>query len=532
MTACGVIRLRASLVAVAALGATVIAGTARADVASDKPAAVVLFPKLLVDSESGLDTLVRLSNVSDKALNVLCYYVNVTPRCSLPGGACFPDGKVCPVQIGDSKLFGECVDQWQPTDFLIRLTREQPTAWLVSKGASVNCRFLSGRCSNDDTKSCQRNEECASGGRCVLPPCLPLEGPPQGRTGRDGQVNEGLIPVSPEDPFIGELQCVALDESLAPAPRNDLIGEALIGRWERTRGFIDVAGYNAIGIPAISNKGNRDQTLVLGGPTGNDPQRNPDDQACRQQGTCAEYEGCPGILILDHFFDGAEDPWVRNRCIDDKCSITGNVCQTSADCEKNVCGGGGKCTVSGGECVSDDDCINSCEPNERCRLSNRPCRSSADCAEASYDVRVNTNLTLVPCTQDYETRNFALSRTIAQFLVYNEFEQRFSTSTEVECFKEIRLSNIETEDNSRSIFSAGVAGTLTGQTRIRGVVTAPAGGGNALLGVAEEFRCGGPRYQFPKCNFVAAENLVSSTAKNLHSSGRRPQRDFIYLAPR
>ena len=64
----------------------------------------------------------------------------------------------------------------------------------------------------------------------MIPPCLPLAGPPQGRVGRDGQTNEGLVPVSPEDPFVGELRCIAMDESLAPTSRNDLIGEALIGK--------------------------------------------------------------------------------------------------------------------------------------------------------------------------------------------------------------------------------------------------------------------------------------------------------------
>ena len=56
------------------------------------------------------------------------------------------------------------------------------------------------------------------------------------------------------------------------------------------------------------------------------------------------------------------------------------------------------------------------------------------------------------------------------------------------------------------------------------------GGGNALLGVAEEFRCAGPIYQFPLCNFVDdPKKLVSATAKNLHFQGLRPQADFIYL---
>jgi hypothetical protein len=141
---------------------------------------------------------------------------------------------------------------------------------------------------------------------------------------------------------------------------------------------------------------------------------------------------------------------------------------------------------------------------------------------------------LVPCTEDFENQRTDISNTTAQFLVFNEFEQRYSTSTQVECFKEIRLSNIETPMNERSIFSAGVAGTLTGQTRIRGTeglfADAESEAGYGLLGVAEEFRCGGPRYQFPLCGWVdSPEQLVSTTAKNLHIQGRRPRADFIYL---
>ena len=90
---------------------------------------------------------------------------------------------------------------------------------------------------------------------------------------------------------------------------------------------------------------------------------------------------------------------------------------------------------------------------------------------------------------------------------------------------------METSDNTRSIFSAGVAGTLTGQSRIRGVVNDDnvGKGGNTLIGVAEEFRCQGPKYQFPTCDLVDAQRLVSGAGKNLHFQGRRPQSDFIYL---
>jgi hypothetical protein len=69
--------------------------------------------------------------------------------------------------------------------------------------------------------------------------------------------------------------------------------------------------------------------------------------------------------------------------------------------------------------------------------------------------------------------------------VFNEFEQRFSTSRTVDClFHATQLSRIDTRNPARSIFSAGVAGTLGGQTRIRGVGgVSPLGSG--LLGVAQ-----------------------------------------------
>ncbi len=526
-------RVAAVLAAVlmATVAGALVPVRARADIGSDKPAAILVFPKLLVDTSSGLDTMVRISNISDQAINILCYYINVTPTCSFPGGSCFPDLQACPVMLGDQLVFGNCKPQWQQTDFRIRLTRQQPTGWLVSDGAGFGCRI--GVCANDGTTPCTANGQCSGvGNRCVLAPCLPLEGPP-GRTGRDGQVNEGLVPVSPEDPFIGELECIALDDSGAPVARNDLIGEALIGRHDAKTGFVDVASYNAIGIPALDGKGNRDDTLVLGGPTGDNPANNPDDQACRANGTCAEYEACPGILILDHFFDGADDPLVRNLCIDSACSITGETCATNSDCESNFCDGTtNKCHVTGNTCGDDTDCQNVCEPSETCSLSGESCRADTDCTAPSYQVRVATDLTLIPCTQDFETNNLDLSKTVAQFLVFNEFEQRFSTSRTVNCFKETRLSNLDTVDNSRSIFSAGVAGTLTGQTRIRGVVDeSRQGGGNALIGVAEEFRCGSAKYDFPACSFVKGSDLVSSTATNLHFQGRSRRSDFIYLPP-
>jgi hypothetical protein len=518
-----------------------------ADVASDHPAAILVFPKILVDTTRELNTLIRLSNVSDTSINVYCFYVNATPQCSLgldTATSCFPNKLSCFADVGGTEHGGECQAKWQETDFLIRLTQDQPTGWLVSEGESVNCTFIDGLCSNDGTTRCDMDADCGPGNRCVQPPCLPLFDGPFGRTGPNGQVNEGAIPPSPEDPFIGELKCIAMDESLRPVSRNDLKGEVLIGSVQRGPDqSIDLAGYNAIGIPALVNScqtnntcsltgttcqvdqnctstNNRDNTLVIGGPP-----------------AAAEYEGCPNILILDHFFDGAADPLINNFCqLDGTCSVSGVTCLNDNDCFDNLCLNN-SCTVTGTACLGDADCLNTCDiPTNICTLSGEHCLQDADCTAPTFQTRVVTELTLVPCTEDFENQRPDLSRTTVQFLVFNEFEQRFSTSTSVECFKETRLSDINgsLNQNDRSIFSVGVEGTLTGQTRIRGVVNDDpklAGRiGNALLGVAEEFRCSGPKYQFPLCNFVDDRpELVSAAAKNLHFQGRRPQADFIYL---
>jgi len=95
-------------------------------------------------------------------------------------------------------------------------------------------------------------------------------------------------------------------------------------------------------------------------------------------------------------------------------------------------------------------------------------------------VTSTTDLTLVPCGNDFLSQTCGTAT--AQFVVFNEFEQRFSTSRLVDCFLETALSNIDTPDSSRSIFSFAVSGTLAGETYIHPVGTAPTGRG--LVGVA------------------------------------------------
>jgi hypothetical protein len=261
---------------------------------------------------------------------------------------------------------------WNETDFRVRLTPRQPLGWLVGEGLDE----------------------------------FPIDGVL--RVGVGGSSNAGSrIPPVPEDPFIGALKCIAIDDEGNPVDDNVLKGEATLLDTEP-----DAAKYNAVGIQAIEGAVNDDRVLVLGG-----------DEA--------EYNGCPNVLILNHFFDHAEDP------------------------------------VNGNE--------------------------------------IETSLILVPCTEDLLRQ--VPGSAVVQYLVYNEFEQRFSTSRSVICQQTLELSEIDTTQDDRSIFSAGVSGTLTGQTRLTPI-------GSGLLGVALEEYDG---------------SQESTAAFNIHYQGDRDNADTITL---
>lgn len=138
---------------------------------------------------------------------------------------------------------------------------------------------------------------------------------------------------------------------------------------------------------------------------------------------------------------------------------------------------------------------------------------------------VRTYLTLVPCSEDFNLQ--VPIPTTVQYLVFNEFEQRFSTSRSVRCFSEIVLSDIDTRagptGDAQSIFNVRVQGTITGQTLIRGVADSNPRYGHCLLGVAEEFHCS----TIDTCGTVSDDGF--SAAFTLQKRGTRTQNDYIYL---
>jgi len=406
----------AILIATATADARVIDPTG---VTTGEPAAIVLYPKLKVDlnhcqggrcsltpdiictsdSDCGgcngdtcrldtgidcesdfecpgaaLDTIVQLTNTSEFLTRVHCLYTNTNSHCSNDPRTICTDANfrdVCP-------RGGLCIPGWVETNFRLTLTKRQPISWSVNDGLSS----------------------------------LPLQNIPG--QGIPPQFNEGDIPPAPEVPFVGELICIEVDTSTQlPSDRNDYKGEATF--IKSIRAEIDAAKYNAIGIKAIEGRQDENPNVLnVGGPDAEygvfnetvDPPR---------------FAGCPNVLTLNHFFDGA-DVFTHDF------SVLGAV---------------------------------------------------------------HSEVTIVPCERDYRLQVPGGPVTV-QFLIFNEFEQRFSTSTKVTCFKEVRLSDIDTSPGPAgddfSIFSVGVQGTLTGMSRLRSVAGPDVDGydGRTILAILEE----------------------------------------------
>ena len=214
------------------LALVVSASSARGEVATDQPAAMLVFPYVTVDGSQSADTFVQLSNTSTDPVVVQCFYeFAVTPG---PPISCIGAGAV---------------------DFQFQLTPRQPIGWRASEGLLT----------------------------------FPLDG--VSRTGPGGAFNaNSRVPPVPTDPYVGSLRCIAVDANLVPVERNVLIGTATLGQPRQSgESSIDVAQYNAIGFSAHDGAGNGDDALLLGGPN-------------------AEYDACPQMNVIPHFFDGALEP--------------------------------------------------------------------------------------------------------------------------------------------------------------------------------------------------------------------------------
>jgi hypothetical protein len=394
---------------------TLSAGQAYADIASDKMAALLIYPKIQYDSTAGRDTVIRLTNTNTtQAILAHCFYLDANSHCE--GGSA--DREICTNDPGRCTGGGVCRPGWIETDFRINLTAGQPIEWIASEGladacppASMDCDgylpLPRGICTGNPFFTCGSDADCArfSAGRCT-------------------QSNVGTrIPRVPEDPFVGELKCIAVDANGIPVPRNELKGEAILTEVDGPDAVYDTASYNAIGIQATGASTGATNELILGGP---DP----------------EYNGCPNYLIMEHFFEDVNVP----------------------------------------------------VPN--------------------IDATVETSLVVVPCSEDLLRQ--IPGAAVLQFLVFNEFEQRFSTSKSIICYDETRLCNIDTPNCSLSIFSANVMGTVVGQTRVQAIASPVLKGvPSAVLGIGIQKHVGSTE--------------TRSAAFNINHQGARDAADVITI---
>lgn len=334
---------------------------------------------------------------------------------------------------------------WQVTDFQIWLTKKQPTHWEVSRGRFIN-----------------PNDDCFRSGEIKPYKCA------------DAGIDPGFIPPVPEG-FQGELKCVEVNHVEEPWNGNHLKGEATI-----TYDGGDVAKYNAVGFEATELAGETGNTLLLNQP----------HDALEAVG---QYAACPDSLILNHLTEGSTDPVVL-------ANGEGGVCKriktNPAEADEEEAGWRKQ------PCETDDDCD-----------SGRYCKDAPE-IDVAQDGQVSlrsatiTDLTLVPCSQDFE--NAESTSVTVQFEIYNEFEQLLSASTTVDCWRNFHLFEVTSPNHpERSQFSRGIVGTPYAQTKIL-----PVPGEGAVIGVAGVTRAN-------------ADSNVTHTLTNLHMVGDRPGDEIV-----
>jgi len=281
----------------------------------------------------------------------------------------------------------------------------------------------------------------------------------------------GLIPPVVPD-FEGELKCVEVDDSGAPLSGNHLKGEATLVVTGLTAGAGkegtevlqqgDLAQYNALAILGSENNG--DGTLVLGGGqcVGDGAAHGQvckTDADCGDAAPCAlEYNACPNAWTLNHFADAAPNPIIESV------------------------------RLGPGQKEYPD-----LEPSE-----------------------VYTQLTVVPCTENFETQQ--PTAVTLQFQTWDEFESQFSASTTVTCWGNFFLS----EMGAPSLTFPGTTlpdpqGTMFLQTRIRSASGTPSG----FLMVGETFHTAKTS--------APGRRITSTAGTNLFVEGERPTPDIITI---
>jgi hypothetical protein len=232
---------------------------AQADVSSDKPGSVVIWPKVIADGTR--DTLITLTNTRNEQAYAHCEYVQALGICALTGSFCSVPGAAPGSPGACEPITGNvCTQQWQSADFDVALTRQQPTVWRVSTGR-VDNPFLP-----------------ADGACDLIPPASPTDAL---RESCPGLFLIGQVPPAPDQPFRGQLTCIQVNVDGSANGSNGLKGEATI----ETLGSAQISTYNSINVEALE-VGAVDGLIRLNG---------------------IEYSACPPAVEVSHYSLGAQD---------------------------------------------------------------------------------------------------------------------------------------------------------------------------------------------------------------------------------
>jgi hypothetical protein len=265
-------------------------------------------------------------------------------------------------------------------------------------------------------------------------------------------IDPGRVPPVVEY-FTGELKCVEVDASGAPLSGNHLKGEATL------------VSLN------VCDPGTKSCTLTPGVP-------------------CEVNEQC-----ADAVFDVAKYNAV---------GILGNEFNNG---DGNLCLGGEP---------DDQDCPTGGEYNAcpEFWILNNVGEGAEDPLADSFgfsrsDSSVTTNLTIVPCTQNFESQN---PESVTLFIeAWDEYELALSTFAQVTCWADLNLSDID------PFAFAAANGSTFKQVRIRPTNLTQSG----VIMVGEEFH---EVDQEP-----TSSQDISSAAMNLHIEGTRPVHDIITI---
>lgn len=411
------------------LAAVVVGGYARADVTTDEPGSIVIFPKVISDGTR--DTLIQLTNTSTSSAHLHCIYVDTssasqgtcsgtTPPAQLCGPTCVGgarDRLACQTDLdcqppslapgvcgsADAQCFandnGTCIT-CKPYDFDVSLSPLQPTVWRVSVG----------------------------------------------RDSGDQSLGFFIGAVPPHPIFAGELKCFQTDIDGVPTGGNAIKGEATIENLDSGQ----ISEYNGIAIKALPDAAGV-APICFGG--GNDK------LPCVNDSTCAPLSAAPGScssVSPHHCIGGGND---------------GNACRIDHgddDCHP-ANASSGSCKIA---MLLDNSEYNAC-PKQL--LVNHYAEGAADPFTGAI---VDSELTLVPCTEDLA--GGVPTTTTVHFDAYNEFESLVTSKiVPFTCWLNISLGDSRLTPG----FDAATFATPFGKTRVFPTSDSMSG----VLGVLEEF---------------------------------------------